>query len=113
MPRSPQAVPRDVASKWILHATTAMALPASQRAIVRRRAMTLISCNRCRFAVSLEVRLVTSMPKSLPHFPIDHCVRRTFFEHLRALLQYLPFDNWAQLTSFMLARLTDIEPQTG
>ncbi|MEO6320087.1 MAG: hypothetical protein ABIR56_05450 [Polaromonas sp.] len=39
--------------------------------------------------------------------------RRTFFEHLRALLQYLPFDNWAQLTSFMLARLTDIEPETG
>lgn len=38
--------------------------------------------------------------------------RRTFFEHLRALLQYLPFDNWAQLTSFMLARLTDIEPET-
>lgn len=28
--------------------------------------------------------------------------RRTFFEHLRALMQYLPFDNWDALMKFML-----------
>jgi hypothetical protein len=28
--------------------------------------------------------------------------RRTFFEHLRALLQYIPFDNWDHLMRFML-----------
>ena len=27
--------------------------------------------------------------------------RRTFFEHLRALIQYLPFDNWNHLMQFM------------
>ena len=31
--------------------------------------------------------------------------RRTFFEHLRALLQYLPFDGWDQLMAFMLEAL--------
>ena len=31
--------------------------------------------------------------------------RRTFFEHLRALLQYIPFDNWDHLMRFMLAGL--------
>lgn len=31
--------------------------------------------------------------------------RRTFFEHLRALLQYLPFDGWNQLIAFMLEAL--------
>ena len=31
--------------------------------------------------------------------------RRTFFEHLRALMQYLPFDNWDHLMNFMLERL--------
>jgi hypothetical protein len=28
--------------------------------------------------------------------------RRTFFEHLRALVQYLPFDTWEHLFDFML-----------
>ena len=28
--------------------------------------------------------------------------RRTFFEHLRALTQYLPFDSWEHLFDFML-----------
>ena len=28
--------------------------------------------------------------------------RRTFFEHLRALMQYLPFDSWDALMKFML-----------
>ena len=28
--------------------------------------------------------------------------RRTFFEHLRALVQYLPFEDWDSLMSFML-----------
>jgi hypothetical protein len=27
--------------------------------------------------------------------------RRTFFEHLRALVQYLPFDSWQSLFDFM------------
>jgi hypothetical protein len=27
--------------------------------------------------------------------------RRTFFEHLRALIQYLPFDDWNHLMQFM------------
>jgi hypothetical protein len=31
--------------------------------------------------------------------------RRTFFEHLRALIQYLPFDDWDHLMQFMLQRL--------
>lgn len=37
--------------------------------------------------------------------------RRTFFEHLRALLQYLPFDSWDHLMNFMLDRLD--APGTG
>jgi hypothetical protein len=37
--------------------------------------------------------------------------RRTFFEHLRAQLQYIPFDNWDHLRSFMLAGLGE-KPQT-
>jgi hypothetical protein len=31
--------------------------------------------------------------------------RRTFFEHLRALTTYLPFDNWACLMEFMMRGL--------
>jgi hypothetical protein len=31
--------------------------------------------------------------------------RRTFFEHLQALIQYLPFDNWNHLIQFMNQRL--------
>ncbi len=31
--------------------------------------------------------------------------RRTFFEHLRALLQYVPFDDWGHLMRFMLRGL--------
>ena len=31
--------------------------------------------------------------------------RRTFFEHLRALIQYLPFDDWNHLMLFMLRSL--------
>jgi hypothetical protein len=32
--------------------------------------------------------------------------RRTFFEHLRALVQYLPFDTWEHLFDFMLDGLS-------
>jgi hypothetical protein len=39
--------------------------------------------------------------------------RRTFFEHVRALLHYLPFDNWDHLMSFMLASLEPKPPNTG
>ena len=39
--------------------------------------------------------------------------RRTFFEHLRALLQYLPFDDWDHLMRFMLQRLVPNAPDTG
>jgi len=39
--------------------------------------------------------------------------RRTFFEHLRALLQSLPFDSWAHLMKFMLKGLgTEISDST-
>jgi hypothetical protein len=37
--------------------------------------------------------------------------RRTFFEHLRALLQYLPFDTWEHLFDFMLAALAPAPPK--
>lgn len=36
--------------------------------------------------------------------------RRTFFEHLRALTQYLPFDTWEQLFDFMLEALQPAQP---
>jgi len=39
--------------------------------------------------------------------------RRTFFEHLRALIQYLPFDDWNHLTRFMLKSLNPEPPNTG
>lgn len=39
--------------------------------------------------------------------------RRTFFEHLRALIQYLPFDDWDHLMRFMLKRLDHDPPETG
>jgi hypothetical protein len=39
--------------------------------------------------------------------------RRTFFEHVRALLHYLPFDNWDHLMTFMLASLTPKPNKTG
>lgn len=39
--------------------------------------------------------------------------RRTFFEHQRALLQYLPFDGWNHLMQFMLKVLDAIPPDTG
>lgn len=39
--------------------------------------------------------------------------RRTFFEHLRALLHYLPFDNWDQLMAFMLSKTEPKSPKTG
>ena len=32
--------------------------------------------------------------------------RTTFFEHIRALLQYLPFNDWDHLLGFMLSKLT-------
>ncbi len=37
--------------------------------------------------------------------------RRTFFEHVRALLLYLPFDDWDHLLGFMLSKLKP--PDTG
>jgi hypothetical protein len=39
--------------------------------------------------------------------------RRTFFEHVRALLHYLPFDNWDHLMTFMLSSLEPKPPKTG
>jgi len=39
--------------------------------------------------------------------------RRTFFEHLRALLQYLTFDDWDHLMPFMLQRLAPTAPDTS
>jgi hypothetical protein len=39
--------------------------------------------------------------------------RRTFFEHLRALIQYFPFDDWTHLMQFMLQRLSPESPDTG
>ena len=39
--------------------------------------------------------------------------RRTFFEHVRALLHYLPFDDWDHLMSFMLSSLEPKPPKTG
>lgn len=39
--------------------------------------------------------------------------RRTFFEHLRALLQYLPFDNWDYLLRFMHHHLDPNAPDTS
>jgi len=39
--------------------------------------------------------------------------RRTFFEHLRALIQYLPFDDWNHLMQFMTQRLTPESLDTG
>ncbi|MBS3955863.1 MAG: ISNCY family transposase, partial [Methylomicrobium sp.] len=39
--------------------------------------------------------------------------RRTFFEHLRALIQYLPFDDWDHLMQFMLKGLNGTIPDSG
>ena len=39
--------------------------------------------------------------------------RRTFFEHLRALLQYLPFDDWSHLMRFMLEALGATSSKPG
>lgn len=39
--------------------------------------------------------------------------RRTFFEHIRALTQYIPFDNWNHLMRFMFDGLTAKPPNTG
>lgn len=36
--------------------------------------------------------------------------RRTFFEHLRALVQYLPFDSWERLFDFMIEALQPTPP---
>lgn len=39
--------------------------------------------------------------------------RSTFFEHVRALLHYLPFDNWDHLMAFMLKGCKPEPPDTG
>ena len=39
--------------------------------------------------------------------------RRTFFEHLRALVQYVPFESWDRLMAFMLEALEGEVPDTG
>lgn len=39
--------------------------------------------------------------------------RRTFFEHLRALIQYLPFDDWNHLMQFMTQRLNPVSIDSG
>lgn len=46
-----------------------------------------------------------------PYRAVRHLLpsRRTFFEHLRSLIQYLPFDDWDHLMQFMLSKL-DPEP---
>jgi len=39
--------------------------------------------------------------------------RRTFFEHLRALMQYFPFDDWDHLMQFMMKGLNGTIPDSG
>lgn len=39
--------------------------------------------------------------------------RRTFFEHLRALILYLPFDDWRHLMQFMIQRLAPESLDSG
>ena len=39
--------------------------------------------------------------------------RRTFFEHLRALIHYLPFDDWDHLMQFMIKRPDHDPPDSG
>ncbi len=39
--------------------------------------------------------------------------RRTFFEHLRALIQYLPFEHWNHLMQFMSQRISPESLDTG
>jgi hypothetical protein len=39
--------------------------------------------------------------------------RRTFFEHLRTLMLYLPFDDWQHLMDFMLSKLTKPIPDSS
>ena len=39
--------------------------------------------------------------------------RRTFFEHLRALIHYLPFDDWDHLMQFMIKRPNPEPLDTG
>lgn len=39
--------------------------------------------------------------------------RRTFFEHFRALIHYLPFDNWDHLMQFMIDRPNQNPPDTS
>jgi len=39
--------------------------------------------------------------------------RRTFFEHLRALIHYLPFDDWDHLMQFMIKRPDHHTPDSG
>ena len=39
--------------------------------------------------------------------------RRTCFEHLRALLQYLPFTRWDHLMAFMLEALEPVAVNSG
>jgi hypothetical protein len=39
--------------------------------------------------------------------------RRTFFEHLRALIHYLPFDDWNHLMQFMIKRPNHDPPDTS
>ena len=39
--------------------------------------------------------------------------RRTYFQHLRALTLYWPFDSWEQLLDFMLEALEPATPPTG
>ena len=39
--------------------------------------------------------------------------RRTFFEHLRTLMQYIHFDNWEHLMNFMLNRLDGLIPDSS
>jgi hypothetical protein len=38
--------------------------------------------------------------------------RRTFFEHLRALMQYIPFNSWEHLMTFMLNGLGEVIPDS-
>ena len=39
--------------------------------------------------------------------------RRTFFEHVRALLHYMPFESWDHLMAFMLKKCKLESPNTG
>ena len=63
--------------------------------------------------ILLALLLHTVLELQDPHYQaVRHHLpsRRTFFEHLRALAQYLPFTSWDHLWDFMLEALQPAQP---